>query len=219
MATIPSKIDGVLLPWSLNFSTKITATPTVYDLTASEATAYAALHADFTTRLATAENPSTRTKETITLKNTSKLALLARARQFCKVIKASPTVTDGQRVSLGLLPRDISPTPVPAPVSRPLLVVDPFGNLIVRDETAAERRSRPTGTIGAIIYSAIQTDAAPAPLTPDQTRFAGLATRDKFAVGLPEGSTGKTLYVMAQWINGKGELGPVSAVVKTLIAA
>ena len=219
MVTMPPKVDGVLLPWSLNFSTKISATPTVFDLTASEAAAYAGLHADFTARLATAENPTTRTKETIANKTMSKLALLARARQFAKVIKASPTVTDGQRISLGLPLRDVSPTPAPIPASRPLLIIDPFGNLRLADETTPDHRGKPPGVTGAIIFSSILPVADAPPVVPNETRFAGVATKSKFAIGVPTGSGGKMLYVMAQWINAKGQLGPVSAVVKTLIAA
>ena len=216
---IPPKIDGQLLPWSLNFSTRISATPTVFDLTALEATSYANLHADFTARVATAENPGTRTKATVAEKNTCKLALLAKARQFCKIIKANPALTDGQRALLGLPPRDAIPTPVPAPLTRPLLAVDPFGNLKLVDETTPNRRGKPQGVLGALIFTAILPAAAPAPATPEEGHYAGLATRDRFAVPLPTDSSGKALWAMAQWINPRGVAGPVSAPVRTLIAA
>ena len=219
MATIPPTSDGALLPWSLNFSTRITATPTVFDLTAAEATAYAALHADYTARVATAENPGTRTKATIAEKTTSKLALLAKARQFCKIIKANPDLTDAQRALLGLPPRDATPTPVPAPLTRPLLAVDPFGNVRIVDETTPNRRGKPQGVMGAVIITAILPTTAPAPTTPQEGHYSGLATRDKFAIPLPSDSNGKALWAMAQWVNPRGEPGPVSAPVRTLIAA
>lgn len=219
MATVPPTVDGLLLPWSLNFSTRISATPTVFDLTATEAAAYAALHTDYTTKLAVADNPGTRTRAAIAAKNTSKAALLARARQFAKVIKASPTVTDAQRIDLGLPVRDGTPTPVPPPASRPLLVVDPFGNVAVRDEASPTHRRKPTGAIGAVLFAAVLPDGQPAPTTPDEARYAGVATRDKFAVPLPEDAGGKFLYVMAQWLNGKGQPGPVSTVAVSRIAA
>jgi len=219
MATIPPEVDGDLIPWSLNFSTRITATPTVFDLTASDATAYAALHADFVARAATAENPGTRTKANVQEKNLSKRALLAKARQFAKIIKANPDLTDGQLTLLGLAVRDVIPTPAPIPTSRPLLVVDPFGNLDLRDETTPLRRGKPRQVFGSVVFAAILPAGSPAPETPAQAHYAGVATKSKFNVPVTSEDGGKMLYVMARYINSRGEAGPVSAVVASRIAA
>jgi len=219
MATTPSNVDGELLPWSFNFSAKVSLAPTVLSLTASDATAYAALQADFATRLAVVNNPMTRNKATTAAKNTSKAALLAKSRQFAKVIKANPMVTDAQRADLGLPARDPSPTPVPAPASRPLVVVDPFGNVQVRDESAPAHRGKPRGTMGAVLFTTLLAPGATPPATSDDGKFAGVTTRSRFALHLPADAGGKMLWVLAQWINAKGELGPVSAPVFSRIAA
>ena len=218
MPTIPPTIDGVLLPWSSNFLAKISLTPSVYSLTASDATAYGALHSDYEARLAVVDVPATRTKVTQAEKRASKAALLAKSRQFCKIIKAVVTVTDAQLIALGMSARDVTPTPVPAPVERPVLTADPFGNLTVRVE-GSDRKGKPSTTIGAVVYAAILPAGTPPPATPDEAKFVGLATRDKFAVPLPEDAGGKFLHVMAQYFNGKGQAGPVSAVASMRIAA
>lgn len=219
MATIPPTVDGVLLPWSLNFSTRINSTPTIFDLTAAEAASYLALHTDMAAKMAVAENPGTRTKSTVAAKNVSKNSLLIKARAYAKVIKASLTVTDPQRIDLGLPPRDSSLTPVPVPGMRPLLVIDAYGNLELRDESMPARRGKPAGTIGAVVFTMILPAAAPAPINPDDLRYSGFATRDQFSVPVPPGSTGKMMYAMAMYLNGKGQAGPVSAVVASSIAA
>jgi hypothetical protein len=216
MAVIPPQKDQDLNAWATNFDTKITATPTAFGLVAADATAFHALAADFSTRLETATTPATRTKSAVAAKNTSKLALRAKAQQLVKIISAYPPVTDAQRIDLGLNVKDAVPTPVPPPATKPLLAVDPDGTLRIVDETMPDRRGKPAGASGAVVYAKID---GPAPLNPDDAKFAALATRTRVAVPLPAGSNGKTLYVLAQWYNERGELGPVSNVASTTIAA
>jgi len=215
----PSNVDGVLLPWSTNFSARISLTPTVFSLTAADATAYAALHADFVTRLAAADTPATRTKAIVAAKNQSKANLLAKARQFAKVIKASPTVTDAQRADLGLPARDLSPTPVPPPTTRPTLLVDPFGNVELHDEATPTKRGKPKGTMAAVLFAKLADAGAAAPATPDDAKYVGVATKDRFAIPVSPADAGKVLWVLAQWVNTKGQPGPVSPVASSRIAA
>lgn len=219
MASIPPESISGLKAWTPNFATKLTATPTAVGCTAADATAYAALSTDFLARVATNEDPATRTDVTIEAQRTSKGALLAKARQLCKIINAYPGTTNALRVSFGLNVRDVVPTPVPVPVTRPQLAIDPFGNLRIVDEATPDRRGKPTGVFAAVVFSKIGPATEPDPVSPNESRFAGVATKAKFAVPLGAGSTGKTLWVMAQWINDRGEPGPISAVVRTLIAA
>lgn len=216
MRKVPPDKDQDLDAFCVPFGTHITATPTAYGLVAADATAFAALATDFATRLATATNPDTRTKAAVTAKSTSKKALVARLRTLIKIISAHPGVTDEMRVELGLNPRDVQPTPVPAPSTRPLLAVDPDGVLRLVDETMPDRRGKPAGVNGAIVFMKI--DGA-APAGPDEAKFAVLSTRTRCEVPVGTGNNGKTLWVLAQWYNERGELGPVSAVASTTIAA
>jgi hypothetical protein len=221
MPLIPPTADAPLRAFAENASALITGTPTVYGLLASDATDLAALVSDFGTRLETSTTPSTRTRGTIAGKQTSKLALLAKLRQLIRIISAHPGVTNAQRADLGLNPRDVVPTPIPAPATRPLVTVDVDGTIRLVDETTPNRRGKPTGVRGAVVYTKIvpADDAGPAPLTPDEAKFAALATRPRVPLTLPAGSKNKTLWVLAQWYNERGELGPVSAPASSVIAA
>jgi hypothetical protein len=219
MAEVPPSKDAALNAFITNLVAKVTATPTAFGITAADATAIGALATDFNDRLSTASDPSTRTKVAVAAKNTSKLALIAKARQLIKVITAYPPLTAAQRAELGLNPRDAAPTPIPPPATRPLLAVEPDGTLRLVDESMPENRRKPAGVSGALVFAKIAPATDAPPVTPDDARFALLATRARAAVPLPAGSNGKTLWVLAQWYNERGELGPVSAVASTTIAA
>src|SRR5262245_6470997 len=82
-----------LLAWSLNFSTKITATPTAFGLVAAQATAYATLHSTFSNKLTIASDPGTNSKANVEAKNLAKFALIDSARDLVRQIQGVPTVT------------------------------------------------------------------------------------------------------------------------------
>jgi hypothetical protein len=219
MAVVPPAADQALLVFTQNLSALVTATPTAFGLVAADATALSALLLDYTSRLSTATTPATRNKISVAAKDTSKLALTAKLRSLIKIISAYPPLTPAQRASLGLNPKDTQPTPVPPPATRPMLALDPDGVARIFDETTPENRRKPAGTRGAVVFALVGTGTTPPPTSPDDARFAVIATRNRFQVPIPPGSNGKTLWVLAQWFNSKGELGPVSTVASTTIAA
>jgi hypothetical protein len=112
-----------LLAWSADFSAAITLAPTSYGLVAGQATSYAALHTAFAAALATSTNPATRTRGTISAKNEARTSLTAEARELARVINAFPSITNQQRIDLGLHPRSGSITPIPAPTEPPVMEV------------------------------------------------------------------------------------------------
>lgn len=219
MAEVPPRNDQDLNAFAANFDAKITLTPTAYGLLAADATAFHALALDFATRLATALNPTTRNKGTVAAKNTSKAALLLKARSLLKIVSAYPPLTAQQRADLGMNPRDVTPTPAPVPSTKPLVTIDPAGRLRLTDETTPTRRAKPVGVMGALVFMKIAAPADPPPVAPNQTEFALLATKTSATLEIPAGSNGKMLYVLAQWVNDRGESGPVSTIAATSIAA
>src|SRR5579862_4207688 len=111
--TLPNT-DSALLAFSLNFSTKITATPTAFGLTSAQATAYATLHSNFATALAACD-PSVRSKPATSAKNEARTALKDQLRMLALAVQATPTVTDAQKISLGLsVPSQRQPVPPPS---------------------------------------------------------------------------------------------------------
>src|SRR5687767_4906069 len=107
--------ESELAIWSANFSTRISANPTSYGLTAAQATAYATLHADFITAYNAATNAGTDSRSAIVTKNTAKFALIANARLLAGIVQRDPDTTNTQRSELGLTVKDADPSPIPPP--------------------------------------------------------------------------------------------------------
>jgi len=106
--------DAELYTGSESFSTKISATPTAYGLTAGQATAYAALNATYAAAYLAATDPATRTKGQVAAKNSAREPLQNMASDLAKIIEGTPSVTDQQKIDLGLNVRKV-PAPKPAP--------------------------------------------------------------------------------------------------------
>lgn len=221
------RTDALLNTWAANFSTLISATPTAYGLVAGQATTFATAKTDFATKLATASNPSTRTKSTVAAKDTSRAALLVLIRSYMAICQSYPAITDTQLSDLGLTVRKTTPTPIPAPVTKP--IVSPTGSssasvsIRMSDETTPDSRARPFGARAMEVWASV--GIAP-PAGPEETSFRGLATKNTvgpgsraFVVAFSGGDVGKTAYIYGRWVNGAGQPGPWSSVATATIAA
>ena len=212
--------DGPLLTFATDFSSKVTATPTAFSLTAGDATSLASLVSGFSTALAAANDPATRTKVTVAAKQTAKILLVADIRALAKRVQASPTVTPAQKASLGLPIHSSSHTPQPAPSTEPVLSVVATNNLSntfnVHDILTPTRRAKPANAAELQVFD-WPGDNAPA----DKSlwRFRGSFTKAQFALAYDPADAGKPVNVAARWANRKGEVGPFSDPVVGIIAA
>ena len=93
---IPQR-DSLLLPWALNFSTLITASPATYGLLAGDATAIAAVYSAYNTAYGLAINPATRTPVTVANKDTAKITMLATIRPYAQSISLNAGVSPANR--------------------------------------------------------------------------------------------------------------------------
>lgn len=208
--------DAELYTGSQNFSTKISATPALYGLDAAQAAAYAAKNAVYEDTYVIAINPDTRTKSAVAAKNAAKKALKAMAADLAKVIDGTPTVTDAQKIDLGLNVRK-APSPVPVPTVRPgvdlVSSVNRTVTIHIHDSASSAKRGKPAGATAAWVYSFV---GASYPSDPTLWDFQGATTKAKheivFANDLPGGTQ---VWVCAAWINGKQEAGPTSVPITT----
>jgi hypothetical protein len=220
---IPTK-DAELLAWVTNFSTLITATPTAFGLVAADATTLAGLVTAYSTALTAATNPATRTQVKVAAKDVAKAGLVADVRALARRIQGTTSVTPEQKLSLGLPVHKTSQTPIPPPVTRPVvtLVGQPFQRTVtirLVDETTPTKKAKPFGVDGAEVYSYVPTASENPPADLEQWRFEGIATRSEFQAGFNVGDVGKTAYVCARWFNPRGQAGPASDDVVATIAA
>ena len=207
--------EADLLAWSSQFDTKITTTPTVFGLTAAQATAYNALHAAFASSYALAIDPDTNSKANIAAKNLAKEALTngpGGARQLVNIIQEFPGTTDAMRAELAIRIRDTDPTPQPIPVEAPVLtVLSQVGRVVqVRliDAKEGESRGKPAGVAGATVLICA---AEEAPLDPAAWSFCVNTTKTLVDIELvPSIAAGAKVWLIAFWRNRKDQAGPAS---------
>ncbi len=215
---LPHK-DADLLAWAQAFSTKITATPVAFGLVAAQATAFAALLSTWSADLATATDPATRTRAAISAKNDSRTPMKAEARELARVINAFPSITNEQRIELGLNPRSGTISPIQPPQECPVMeVVSAVGRTLKVKLRAQDsnRRGKPDGVDGATCLTFVGS-APPADIT--QWKFEGSTARTTFDVEFPATvAAGAQVWLCAFWFNPRKESGPACQPISAYLA-
>lgn len=177
------------------FSAAINLAPTSYGLTAPEATSYNTLSDDYRSAYLTAITPATRTKGAVAAKNTAKALLRAAASDLALKIEGTASVTDQQKIDLGLNVRKV-PAPVPPP-GTPYsfnVVLGAAGGL-----TAGWKCNNPVGGYG-VFYNVFRRNDPSSPY-----EFVGTAGQRKFIDDtIPAGASQITYKVQAARTTGPG---------------
>jgi len=204
--------DAGMATGSANFANKIAATPAAYGLNSALASSYAIVDARYQSAYTAAINPDTRTRSAVMAKNTAKKDLKAAAIDLARIINGTPTVSNAEKIELGLGIRAAgSPTPVPA--ARPGMDVVSVTNRTVQvrlhDTASRTRRGKPAGVAAAWVYSFV---GASYPSDPAAWKFEGATTRPGFAVVFPNAlPPGAQVWICAAWTNARQQAGPASA--------
>jgi hypothetical protein len=219
-----AKTEAARVAQAQDFSTKISATPAAFGLLAGDATQLASDVLAWSAAYELATDPATRTKVVVQDKSTKEAIGIARMRSYGKRITANLSVTDAQKVALGLNVRNPHPTPRPAPATRPVLsVVSTSGQTLrirMTDELTPTKKAKPPFVTDAEVFYFIG-ENPPADLV--LWHYEGQATRSVFDLTLPGTlATGTKVWIAARWTNGRGEAGavstPVSAVLISAVA-
>lgn len=156
-------------------------------------------------------------------KDAARAALEKEVRPVTNFVQGYPKTTNADRAEMGITVRDTSPTPAPAPSSRPLALVESGQRLTHQlrlvDESTPTRRARPAGVLGAEVWVKLVDADAPAPTDPAALTFLTMTTRPSFRAEFKAGEGGKTAVYMARWVNTRGEKGPWSEVTTATVAA
>jgi hypothetical protein len=210
--------DAQLAVASAQFYSLINAVPATYGLSAAQATAYGTLNTSYQTALGLATGESTRTKLTIGNKTLAKKALKANAIVLANAIRGTPTVSNPQLESLGLLPRTI-PTPVPPPYMAPLIEIVSVTGMLVKirlRDTAYSGRGKPPGVKSATVFSYV---GATAPMDITLWKYEGVTTKVIADVVFPNTVAGGSLvWFTAIWANNRAQSGPAADPVSTNVA-
>ena len=214
---VPTK-DSLLAVYAPNFSGIITASPTTYNVTTAQATALATASDNFVDAYNAARAEGTRSKSLTATKTSMKIALLSLLRPMYGAIQASATVTNTQKVNLGITIRR-TPTPVPAPSTEPVVtVVSVTGRTVklrLRDAANPHRVGRPVGVASATILSYV---GATPPAGIGAWRFEGNVSKTLIDVVFPDTvAPGALVWFTVFWSNRKDEAGPACDPVSTYL--
>ena len=207
--------EADLIEWAVSFNANISKDPASFGLTLEDATDYAAAVSAAQTSVNLATDPATRTGPVVQRKAIDLQALKSLSRSLVKQIQARPRTTDEQRRLLAITIPDKIPTRHGPPTDMPdvdiVSAVSRFLGIEIR-RTDGER-GKPAGCIGANVYYAVSDTV---PTTSDGWTHAGLSTRLSYQFQLPDiVPAGATVWVAANYINNKGEVGPLSNAVST----
>jgi hypothetical protein len=210
---IPTK-DSLLVPYSTKFNDTLATNFATYHCTAAEAAQYTSLHTPYLeayNALVEARAIGTRAESQTALKDATKQALLDFARQIYGKVAADMTISDSDKILLGVhVP--VERTSIPRPNVAPAVYITGVNGRTVtgtlKDESVSPVRSKPPGSVSAWIYSFVGPDY---PSDPSMWFFEGACAARQFSIvfksTLPSGTR---VWVCAAWINRKNEAGPIS---------
>jgi hypothetical protein len=166
----------------------------------------------------TSVTPETRTPVSIEATRIAIKNMRENAIALNALIRANPAVTDAQLIGLGLLPRTTR-TPRPAEMTAPSVEVESVVGRLVKlniRQAGAEKRARPIGSAGALVYSFI---GPAAPSDPSAYKFEGLASKgNEVEVLFPDDTaSGATAWISAAWVSQRGQRGFASTPVQVTI--
>jgi hypothetical protein len=211
--------DAGLDTWATNFATLITASPATYGLTPTDAAAIQSArdtyHAAYLLGGLTAPphpvpvNPSTRTPITVAAKDAAKLASRALWRTYAAQIRLNPGVSNSDKLALGLNLPNNSPTPIPAPITWPLMSFVSAGPLTqvwtYVDSMAGVGKAKPPGAVQLQLFAS----AGTAPVVdPTLLSLFSVETKSPLQIDLPPADAGKLLSVSGRWVTRRGLTGP-----------
>ncbi len=212
---LPSR-EADLLTWTKNLSTKLLASPEYFGLVVQQANDYDEVQSAFASAYTIAQDPGSRIKANIKVKNQKKEALIAATRPLVAILQASPMMTDEKRDLLAIPIRDREPTPVNPPTVAPATTIQKVTGqtvtMTIFDPTSSTKRKKLPDTIGAWVYSFVGEDY---PTDPLLWEFHGLASKYTYDVTFHSAPSGSRVWVCAAWVTLKGETGPVSLPIAT----
>ncbi len=216
---LPSK-DSDALAWMINFSTKITASPATYQVTAADAAAIATAVNGFDAALTIVQDPALKTEVSVATKDDTRTSAEQICRAYAGQIKVNLGVSDPAKISIGVPPPNTERNPIDVPDTSPILSViaaTPGAHTVrYSDSFTPDSAAKPFGAANMQVFVAIAEEAAS---DPTQATFYGAFTRNPVVVAFAAPDNGKQATYFARWTSRKGDTGPWSSPVSLAIAA
>jgi hypothetical protein len=212
--------DELLLAFTDNLRRIVSRDPGALAVAEVDAQRYALVQLDYARKLRAAVDPGTRGRQTVLLKDFSKRELVGLTRRLARQINNALIVSDAQRGELALTIRKTTPTPVPVPEVAPRIDVRAVDGrdvtIALRDVLRPTSKARPVGVAWANVFSFV------GETPPDDvlawTFEGGVSSPSKVTYTFDQAiEPGTRVWFAAMWVNRKGQSGPVSEPVSTVI--
>jgi hypothetical protein len=173
---------------------------------------------DYETKYAVSEDPATRTSATVLARQEARVAFEAALRPFYKAyLMYNPAVTDEDRRIMGLKVHDTKPTPVPRPAHEPGVsweVVAPATLDIHFRDKGESGNAKPYGIHGAeTAWGVLDAD----PEDWSDLPHSSFATHSPLHLTFSGHERGKKLFFALRWENTRGEKGPWTEIMNTIV--
>ena len=213
---LPSR-ESDLLNFARNFSQRISADPGAFSVTPQQAADLALATDSYASAFRTAYDPGTNSTAAIQVKRDSKKILKQEVRRVAGIVRAA-RVDDAQLQLLGLGVPDRTLTPGRTPESAPRVDLGRCfdGILPVRlFDRDSERRGRPRGTTGAIVFVHYGEEAPPNPQAWGKQILTG---RTRLSIIIPPGTPmGTRVWITACWLGTRLQRGPAALPISTQV--
>jgi len=211
--------DAGFQAWLFNFSSLIQQDWSRYSLTEADSLVISGHYAAYNPLYQQCQQPSVRTTSLLQQKDAVKASAMASCRVYAQIVKNSQGVDAQDKAALGLHVNDVTPSPIPAPSSAPLLnIVAAFsGQHEIRyaDENTPSSRKKPAGVTQLELY--VHVGAQPTVNWEDAT-FVGVYTKNPIQYTFTPAQAGQVATYFARWRTTRGLAGPMSLGVGMIIA-
>ncbi|MEX2244865.1 MAG: hypothetical protein WD716_13590 [Fimbriimonadaceae bacterium] len=189
-----------------------------FGLVAGDMTAATAAKTDWDTNYPAATTAKAAASAAVALKDTSRFTFEDAMRTvFAKIYAAGVAIGDNLEAA-GLSPRDTTPTDVPVPSTRPVMIIDTSERFRHKnnfaDEGTPTKRAKPFGVAGCELRLFI---GATPPVDPQDFDFVAIDTRTPQIWEFDPADAGQMAHWVARWVNTRGEAGPWSDVVSATV--
>ncbi|MDR0754368.1 MAG: hypothetical protein LBF04_03165 [Prevotellaceae bacterium] len=213
------RADNKFLVWLKTMVAYLLTKATEWGVPRDDVNEIETLTADFETALETTENPLTRTKVAIQVKNDARKVVESKTRVLLKAyVTYNPAVSDADREAMGLPIHKNKRTPAPVASTYPDFDVD--SSVIRRltihfyDQGSKKSKAKPAGQHGAEIRWVISDTPI---IDVEDLSHSAFDTHTPFTLEFQGHERGKTVYLCLCWENTRGEKGPWSEIVSAII--
>ncbi|MDR1459064.1 MAG: hypothetical protein LBI60_02495 [Bacteroidales bacterium] len=208
--------EGELALWSERFMEELEVNADLWEIPHKEINDLKIIVQEFNHYFKIIDSPL-RTKIDIVKKNVAKTEMLRQIRLMVNFRLRNPVITNDQRIALGLFIRRPKGTPIPPPQKSPAIYLRIVNSRQITAEIRdpyASKRIKPYGITNIRLSYSIGEQA---PNNPEYFQHHLLATKTLQHITFTEEDRGKKLFLAAQWQNKKGQTGPWSDIICTII--